>query len=692
MFEHYSKHKSSFLSVLAALSLSGLFGCASTGSPGGGLYDETPPVLKNSNPAVGATGVKNKKIILHFDENIKLDNAMEKMTVSPPQGKQPTIQSNAKTVTIELQDELLPNATYSIDLGDAVQDNNEGNPMESLSLLFSTGDHIDSLRISGYVLNAADLEPVTGAYVGIYSDTLQMGDSVLMKVPMQRAGRTDAYGRFSILGVAPGKYRIYALTDGNTNFIYDLNSEDIAFLDSLIVPSTTGRIVHDTIWQDLDSTIIDTIKVRDELVYLPNDIILKSFNEGKVNRYLDDISRPDSIHINVRFAAKMTELPTISVIDSLEAPIELVVEPNPTLDTLKYWIKDTIHIKMDTLKLQMSYIFTDTTGLDIIRTDTVRLTKPVIKHTKADKKDDKAKDKKLGKKKAPHKEKKAALADSLANDSLNKAALPQVTYMDFKMVSKSPIDIGSKPVFEASAPLDSLDLTKIHLDVKADTLWNPMKFTLVQDTVNIRLYTMIADPHFSPGQSYRVTVDSAAMHNIYAHPVKKTEITFDEKKPEDYSHLLFNITGAEGPAYVELLNEKDLPVYKVKVKDGKAKFVNVNEGKYFVRLVEDRNDNGKFDVGNLEKNIQPENVYYFGAELQLRANWDNEQNWNIKQTDLYKQKPDSVKINKPKEKTEKKSKNAEYLAKLGKTPKQTNTGTTTSTGTRSRMQNVNRNQ
>ena len=192
MFEHYSKHKNSFLSVLAALSLSGLFGCASTGSPGGGLYDETPPVLKNSNPAVGATGVKNKKIILHFDENIKLDNAMEKMTVSPPQGKQPTIQSNAKTVTIELQDELLPNATYSIDLGDAVQDNNEGNPMESLSLLFSTGDHIDSLRISGYVLNAADLEPVTGAYVGIYSDTLQMGDSVLMKVPMQRAGRTDA--------------------------------------------------------------------------------------------------------------------------------------------------------------------------------------------------------------------------------------------------------------------------------------------------------------------------------------------------------------------------------------------------------------------------------------------------------------------------------------------------------------------
>ena len=689
MFEHYTKHKSSYLSMLAALALSGLFGCASTGSPGGGLYDETPPVLRNSNPAIGATGVKAKKITLHFDENIKLDNAMEKMTVSPPQSKMPTIQSNAKTVTIELMDDLLPDATYSIDLGDAVQDNNEGNPMESLSLLFSTGDHIDSLRISGYVLNAADLEPVTGAYVGIYSDTLP-ADSLLMKVPMQRAGRTDALGRFSILGIAPGSYRVYALIDGNSNYMYDLNTEDIAFLDSLVVPSTVGRIVYDTIWQDLDSTIIDTIKTRDALVYLPDNIILKSFNEGKVTRYLDDISRPDSLHINVRFAANMPELPTFSVVDSLEPPIELIVEPNPTLDTLKYWIKDSVHIKMDTLNLQMSYIYTDTAGIDIIRTDTVRLTKPVIKPVNGkDKGNDKGKGKKGDKKKRTRPNKEEILNDSLAADSVPKVI---ITYMDFKLISKNPIDIGSKPVFEASAPLDSFDVSMIHLEQKADSLWKPMKFRLEQDSTNIRQYRMFADPHFSPGQSYRVTVDSAAMHNIYGHPVKKAEITFDEKKPEDYSHLLFNISGAEGPAYVELLNEKDMPVYKVKLKDGKAKFVNVNEGKYFVRLVEDRNDNGKFDVGNLEKNIQPENVYYFGAELQLRANWDNEQNWDIKQTQLHKQKPDSVKINKPKEKTEKKSKNAEYLAKLGKTPKQTNTGTTTSTGTRSRMQNVNRNQ
>lgn len=682
MFSHFRKHKGSFSSILGAVLLSGLFGCASTGSPGGGLYDETPPVLKKSDPAIGATGVTTRKITLQFDENVKLDKVMEKMTVSPPQVKMPTVLSNAKTVTIELQDTLLPNSTYSIDLGDAVQDNNEGNPLEGLSLLFSTGDHIDSLQVSGYVLNAADLEPVTGAYVGIYRDTTSLGDSVLVKVPMERAGRTDAYGKFTIMGIAPGSYRMYALVDGNTNYKYDLNTENIAFLDSLIIPSTRGHLVHDTIWADLDSTIVDTVTTRGEILYLPNDIVLRSFNEGKVNRYLDDYSRPDSIHLNIRFASKMPELPKISVIDEADIPLELIAEPNPTKDTLSYWIKDSVYYQRDTLALQVSYLFTDTAGLDIVRVDTLKFVKPVVK---TDDKKDKDKDsgKKNDKKKRPRKNEEEQ-ADTLP-------VVKPTTFMTIKLVSGNDLDIGKRPVFEVSAPIDSICLDSIHLEIKKDSIWKEMKFKWTQDSLKIRRYIMAADPHFSPGEEYQVRIDSAAIHDIYGNPVNKTELKFKEKKPEDYAHLLFDIQGATGPAYVELLSEKDLPVYKVKVADGKAKFVNVKEGKYYARLVEDRNDNGKFDAGNLEKHIQPEMVYYFSSEIQLRTNWDMSQNWDIKQKEATKQKPDSVKINKPKEQAEKKSKNAEYLAKLGKTPKQTNTGTTTSTGTSSRMQSVNRN-
>ena len=680
MFRHIIKYKESFLSILTACFLSGLFGCASTGSPGGGLYDETPPVLKKSEPAEGATDVKTTKIILRFDENVKLDNAMEKLTISPPQLKQPTIRSNAKTVTIELQDTLLPNSTYSIDLGDAVQDNNEGNPLEGLTLSFSTGDHIDSLAVSGYLLNAEDLEPITGAYVGIYNDTTALGDSVFLKRAMERACRTDGYGKFKILGIAPGSYRMYALTDGNTNYIYDLNTENIAFIDSLVIPSTEGTVVYDTLWADIDSTTIDTITSRGEILYLPNNLLLRSFNEGKVTRYLDDTSRPDSAHINIRFAARMPELPTISVVDSLESPIELIAEANPTKDTLVYWIKDTLHLNMDTLNLQMSYLFTDTSGLDIIRTDTINLIKPVTK--KIDKKDEKS-DKKNSKDEKKKRRKKG-------NEEAKTDSLPKITFMDIKLLSGKDLDIGKKPLLEVSAPIDSIDLSGIHLAVQKDTIWNDMKFTLVKDSLFLRRYSVIANPHYSPGESYKIQIDSAAIYDIYGNPVNKTELTFKEKTPEDYSHLLFNITGATGPAYVELLNEKDVPVYRVDLIDGKAKFVNVKEGKYYVRLIEDANGNGKWDTGNFETRKHPENVYYFNSELQLRTNWDMAQTWDVHSVDLYRQKPDAIKKNKPKEKQEKRSKNAEYLAKLGKTPQQTNTGTTTRTGASS-LNTVNRN-
>lgn len=678
MFNQILKHKGSFLSVLSAVFLSGLFGCASTGSPGGGLYDEDPPELRKAEPSVGATGVKTNKITLQFNENIKLDNVMEKMTVSPPQAKMPVVQSNAKTMTIELKDTLLPNTTYSIDLGDAVQDNNEGNPLEGLSILFSTGDHIDSLQVSGYLLNAEDLEPIPGAYVGIYNDTIQDGDSVLMKYPMERAGRTDQYGKFSILGIAPGSYRMYALVDGNTNYKYDMNSENIAFLDSLVIPSSIGTIVYDTIWQDIDSTTIDTITSRGEIVYLPNNLVLRAFNEGKVTRYMDDYSRPDSIHLNIRFAAKMPELPTIALVDPDDDPIELICEPNPTKDTLRYWIRDSVHFNRDTLNLQVSYLFTDTTGLDIIRTDTLRFEKPVSKPAQKEP----AEEKKDKKKKRSGKNE----PEKVAEDSL-----PKITFMTVNLVSSNKMDIGQRPLIEVSAPVDSIDLSKIHLEMQKDSLWTDMKFSLVEDSTSIRRFSVIADTHFAPGGSYRIVVDSAAIHDIYNHPVKKTELAFTEKTPEEYSHLLFEIEGVTGPAYVELLSAKDLPVYKTKIENGKAKFVNVKEGTYYARLVEDSNDNGRFDTGNFSERKQPEMVYYFNGELQLRTNWDLAQSWNIKKTDVVKQKPDSVKKQKPKEKAEKKSKNAEYLAKLGKTPKQTNTGTTTSTGTNSRMQRVDRN-
>lgn len=713
---------------LIVLSCAGLIGCASVGSPGGGLYDEQPPVLRFSDPGEGATGVRKQKLTLRFDENVKLDNAQDKLTISPPQSKSPSIMSNAKTVTIELQDTLLPNTTYTIDLGDAVQDNNEGNPMENLTLTFSTGDHIDSLKISGTLLNAADLEPITGAYVGVYKvyddGRLVQGDdlhgidsiialypdSIFMLKPFERAGKTDGEGRFRISGVGSGKYRIYALVDGNTNYYYDLFTEDIAFRDSLIVPSVEPCLVYDTIYSKRnlfslevgtkdkdrgdkeirrDSLPIDSIITRDGFLYLPNDVCLLAFNEGRVTRYLDESEWKDTYHINFRFSAWLPELPIIGLLDedslgvaAIDKNSWLICEPNPTNDTLTYWIRDSLIYSRDTLKLTVSYPFT-VDGVDVPVTDTIAFVNPTPKpEPVAEKKKAEAEPEKQAsevseepaseevaseesqesadKGEKPKKKKKSRKKKKAEEEAAPVDTVPKTVFMTLSLLNKGKIDIGDRPRFETSAPLDTLDITHLHLLQKKDDQWEPMDFTLVQDSLRLRRYTIHAKPHFSPGGDYRLIADSASMFDVYHHPVDSTCLAFSEKKVDEYAHLVFNITGVEGPAFVQLLNEKDQPVKQVEVKDGQAKFVNIAAGKYYARLVEDSNGNGKFDPGSLLDRRHPERVYYFESLLELRE-WQYSQSWDIHAKPFSLQKPKALIQNKPKEKAQKKSKNEEYL-------------------------------
>ena len=678
MFRHFLTKNRSKLAPLAVLSFTGLLGCASIGSPGGGLYDETPPVLVRSEPAEAATNVNRQKVTMRFNENIKLDNANEKMTISPPQVKAPTISSNAKTLTIELRDTLQANTTYTIDLGDAVQDNNEGNPLENLSLTFSTGDHIDTMKVMGTLLNAKDLEPVTGAFVGIYAvnddgifpargvegDSLQLAidsivalypDSIFSLRPLERAGKTDSYGRFTISGVGPGKYRMYALKDGNTNYMYDVNTEDIAFVDSLIIPSVGSHTASDTIWNRFDSLKVDSIYVHEVIDYYPNDLCLRMFNEGHVIRYLDDMKWKDSTQITLNFASKMPEPPIITLLGEeergparLDKDAWLICEPNPTNDTLVYWLRDSLVYHRDTLHLSVTYPFTQN-GIDIIRTDTMHLEKPEINVPEDQQPEDKD-DKK--KKKRRKKEQEETATDSL----------PKTVFMSIKLLD-SKIDVGKRPRFETSAPLDSLNTKALHLEQQKDTVWVPLDFELVQDTLNLRRYTLHAKPHFSPGQNYRLICDSASMYDIYGHPLDSIAMQFSEKKSDEYAHLLVNVQGVEGESFVQLLNEKDIALQQVSVKNGQARFPQAPVGKCYVRLVEDRNGNGKFDTGSLEGHIQPENVFYLPKMLEMRENWDYSETWNVRAIALEKQKLDELKQNKPKEKKEKKSKNEEYLEK-----------------------------
>ena len=223
--------------AIVMLVAAGLYACANPDKPDGGPYDETPPSVVRTSPAQYAVGNKERKITLWFDEYIKLDNAQDKIVISPPQLEQPEIQAYGRRITVNLKDTLIPNTTYTIDFSDAIVDNNESNPMGSYAFVFSTGDKIDTMEVSGTVLNAEDLEPVKGMLVGLHSN---MADSAFTTTPLEHIGRTDSRGHFVIKGVAPGKYRIYALNDAENDF-----KERLAHIKEVFKNSQAAKSVLD---------------------------------------------------------------------------------------------------------------------------------------------------------------------------------------------------------------------------------------------------------------------------------------------------------------------------------------------------------------------------------------------------------------------------------------------------------------
>ena len=360
---NWKKHKLPLLLMMVIIGYS----CASMGTPDGGPYDEMPPKFVGSNPGMHAVNVKDKKIELEFDEFIKLEKPSEKVVVSPPQLEQPEIKVVGKKVVAQLFDTLKHATTYTIDFSDAIVDNNEGNPMGNFTYSFSTGATIDTMEVSGAVLNAEDLEPIKGIQVGLH---MNLNDSALNTLPFDRVSRTDSRGRFSIRGVAPGKYRIYALMDGNQNYLYDSKTETVAFSDSIIIPSMMPATRQDTLWKD--TLTIDTIKTVGYTRFMPDDIILRAFKEENTRQYLSRKERDKENHFILTFSAKADTLPTLKGLNFDEKDA-FVIEANEGNDSICYWVKDSLVYQMDTLAIQVDYLYTDTLDRLVPKTDTLYL-------------------------------------------------------------------------------------------------------------------------------------------------------------------------------------------------------------------------------------------------------------------------------------------------------------------------------
>ena len=607
-----------FLFGLSLLLLLLLPACANLGSPNGGPYDEKPPVFLGSTPEQHQTRVKTQDIVLYFDELVQIEKPSENVIITPPQREMPVIRTAGKKVVIELKDSLLPNATYTIDFTNSLADNNEKNILENFVLAFSTGDVIDSLEVAGTLLNAENLEPMPGMTIGLHRN---VADSAFRRVVFERTSRTNDRGHFTLRNIAAGTYRLFALNDVNRDYKFDQPGEDIAFLDSLVVPTFEFATRQDTLWKD--SLTVDTVKTVDYTHFLPDNLVLMLFKERFARQYLKKAERSSERMFSLNFADKVDTIPMPRPLNF--APKDSAwyyVQKADGGATVHYWLTDTLLLARDTLQMAVDYPKSDSLNILRKQTDTLSLV--------------------LRKRPKPKKSKR------------KKGDAPEPIPMLGVQLSPS----GAMNVFDTlrltfDAPLTTLTKEQLRLSVKVDTLWEECDFRLVKDSLNSLSYCI--ERKWMYEESFQLEIDSASVFSVYGLHNDDLKQTFTTAKEDEYGHLFLNILRRDTlPCFVELLNASDAPVRKAPVKDGGVLFMNLKPDKYYARLIRDANENGLWDTGEYATLRQPEGVSYYPKMMEIRKNWQLEESWDIDALPLAKQKPLEVTKNKPKEVVKKK--------------------------------------
>lgn len=567
--------------------------------PTGGPKDSIPPVVLRTVPLNNALNYKKKEIQVFFDENISLEKVNENVVISPPQKTQPIVKANARVLTVSIQDDLQDSTTYSILFGNAIVDLNEKNPLPNYTFSFATGPEIDTLQVSGKLIKAENLDPMPGILVGLHKN---LHDTAILRDQFTRVAKTDDEGRFTIQNIKAGKYKLYALLDLDRDFRYQ-PGEEVAFYDSIVIPEIKMVQQTDTLWKD--SVTIDTIKTESKLTYLPNNLLLKLFKENRKRQYLVKSERPAEKYFNLFFNDKQDSLPKIEPLN-FDVDTRFLIQKTERLDSLVYWMPDSMVYRQDTLKMAVTYLKSDSVFQLVSTTDTLNLIlrKPRI----------------TGK--------------SKTNE------VKPVVPLTYKSNLAGSFDIYSDIWLEFEEPLVSVLTEKIKLVHKVDTLLKPIDFSwLPMDSIRRKFAIRYA---WKPQESYELQIDSAAFVSIYERTTPAQTIPFKIKSLDEYSAMKIVLQEFDSLAVLQVLDAKETVIQTQRAKVKGNLFEYLKPGEYFVRLFIDTNRNGIWDPGDLGKRLQPEPVYYFNKKLTLRANWELEETFNHLDPVLLNKKPEEL--------------------------------------------------
>lgn len=606
-------------SLLAFVLCTLMAACANPGAgPDGGPYDETPPRIVGMSPALGQRNVKATRVSILFDELIKIENASEKVIVSPPQMEMPEIKTSGRRITVNLLDSLRDNTTYTVDFSDAIEDTNEGNPLGNFTYFFSTGATLDTMEVAGNVLAAENLEPVKGILVGLHSDTT---DTAFVTKPFDRVARTDSRGRFSIKGVAPGTYKVYALKDMDGDFRMS-RGEMVAALARPVTTSSFPDVRYDTIWRD--TVRYDSIRVIPYTHYLPDDLVLLAFSPASTDRYFLKTQRDVPEWFRVYFTGPSTVVPTVRGLN-FDADSLLLEQRSPGNDTITYWLRDVNIPVVDTLKMAYTYdAYVDTLGHNVMVTDTLELT-PKQTMARRHKQEAEAMEKFQKQLERRHKR---------GDYSQETPPQPMLTMRGRAGSGLTPLQ---NPVLQFEEPVTAIDTAGIHLLLTVDSASVEAPLELVSPPGPVMELTVRGEWRY--GQRYELRVDSAAITGLYGLKNAALKLDLQFGKEDDFGSLFLHLPGADTTATVQLLSSDTKVERQLPAVGGRVDFFYLRPGSYYLRAFYDRNGNGRWDTGDYNLGLEPEEVFYFPTKIEVRANWDIDQTWRLDELPLTRQKP-----------------------------------------------------
>lgn len=607
--------RNSILALIGIFLLVVMYSCANMASPNGGPYDEMPPRFIASTPLPNQTNFKGNKVEIEFDELIQIENPMENVIVTPPQRMLPVIQARGRKAVVELNDTLKPNTTYTIDFTNSIADNNEKNVFENFSFAFSTGSVIDSLEVSGTLLNAENLEPMPGITIGLHSN---QADSAFRKHPFERISRTNDKGKFTIRNIATGSYHIFGLNDINRDYRFDQPGEEMAFADSLYTPTFQFTSRNDTVWKD--SITVDSIKVVNYTRFMPDDVLLLLSKEKFERQYLTKSERTQDNRFTIRFNAQIDSIPAPRLLQAEAVQDKwYVAQKAEENKAVHYWLTDSLLWKQDTIRVALDYLKSDSLNVLRPQTDTLQM---VLR-------------------KRPEVKKKR-----------KKGEPEPIVFLGMNVDAPSSMDVFDTVSVVFDEPVLNIKKEAFYLDRKVDTLWQEVDFNFIPDSTNALGFFI--DRDWKYGETYRLEADSATIYSLYGKWNNVLSTQFTIKKQDDYGNLYINLPGVDTTAFVQLLNASDQPVRKAPVREGGVLFMDLKPDKYYARIILDLNNNDEWDPGNFAEKRQPEPVYYYPGFFTVMQNFDVEETWDVTATPLIRQKPLEITKNKPKEATKKK--------------------------------------